>query len=289
VNEETKFILTALVPPLIFLVFVEFVPIFYSLFFSFTDRVIFETTYKFVGLENYLRYLASSDFINNLINSFAYGLGAAILQTFWGLFLALSLYKHQSVWATALCVILFIPYVIPYVAVALLWTFLLDQTAGPINKWVTFLGISDKPIPFLSSPQLAMPTVILVTSWMLAPFAMLLLYAALRTVPRDQLEAAMIDGAGALETFRHVTWPWIARMFYITLFLRFLFNFGKFDLIWLLTQGGPLKATETFPIRVWLMAYSEYNYGGASAVAVVSLLALMIPLALFVYATREKE
>ncbi len=288
-SEERRFILTALIPPLVFLVIVEFLPIFYSLFFSFTDRVIFEEAYKFIGLKNYVIYLDSIDFINNLVNSFAYGIGAAILQTVWGLLLALILYKYESAWATIACVILFIPYVIPYVAVALLWTFLLDQTAGPINSWIRFLGLSSKPVPFLSNPQLAMPSVILVTSWMLAPFAMLLLYAALRTVPREQLEAAAIDGAGTFATFRHVTWPWIARMFYITLFLRFLFNFGKFDLIWLLTQGGPLKATETFPIKIWLTAYAEYRYGEASAIAITSLLVLLIPLFLFVYATRSKE
>lgn len=134
-----------------------------------------------------------------------------------------------------------------------------------------------------------MPSVILVTSWMLTPFAMLILYAALRTVPKEQLEAAAIDGAGSLATFRYVIWPWIARMFCITFFLRFLFNFGKFDLIWLLTQGGPLKATETFPIKVWLTAYSEYRYGEASAIAITSILVLLIPLILFLYVTRRKE
>jgi multiple sugar transport system permease protein len=77
-------------------------------------------------------------------------------------------------------------------------------------------------------------------------------------------------------------------MFYITLFLRFLFNFGKFDLIWLLTQGGPLKSTETFPINVWLTAFAEYRYGEAATIAIVSLLILMIPLLLFVYVTRER-
>lgn len=287
-KEEQRFILIALFPPLFFLTLIEFIPISYVIFYSFTDRIIFEEKFNFVSLENYISFLSSGNFINITFNSLTYGLVAAILQTILGLLLALILYRMSGPLSTIIKVILFIPYSIPYISVALLWQFLLDQSYGPINNWLIYLGLVKKPIPFLTSTNLAMLSVIGVTVWMLTSFSMLILYAALKAVPKEQFEAAQIDGAEGLQMFRYVTWPWISRMFYITLFLRFLFNFGKFDLIWLLTQGGPLRSTETFPINVWLTAFSEYRYGEAAAIAIVSLLILMIPLLLFIYVTREK-
>mgnify|MGYP001056869210 FL=1 len=287
-REEKKFVISLLIPSLFFLSFVEFAPLGYAAFYSLTDRLIFSTEFNLIGFENYVKFLGSERFVRIVLNAFEYGLTSAILQTLIGLGFALLLYNTSGKLATSMKCVLFLPYAIPYISVSLLWKFLLDPVYGPLNKWIVYLGLSKSPILFFSYPNTAMPVCIFITTWMFFPFAMIIFYAALKTVPRDLVEAAKIDGATSTQVFKYVTWPWIKRIFYITLFLRLLFNFGKFDLIWLLTQGGPIGATEIFPIVTWLTAFSEYRYGEACAIAIIALWVLIIPLLLFIYVTRKE-
>lgn len=281
-RDDKLFVGSLLIPSIFLLSLVEFIPIFYALTFSFTESSIFKPSLDvLVGLKNYVTIISSNVFWKDVANTLFYGSITAIIQTLIGLGLALLLTAKRGWLSTFIKALIFLPYALPYVSVALVWRFLLDPQYGTINKFLFLLGLVNSPVDFFGTPNYAMWSCILVTVWQFYPFALIILLAAIDTVPKDLVEAAQIDGAGKIQVFRNVTWPHISRIFFITLFLRFLFNSGKFDHIWLLTGGGPLGATETLPIITWITAFRQYNYGLATAIAILNVLILIPFLIIF--------
>jgi len=282
------FITSLLIPTLFFLSFIEFIPIIYALLYSFTSSSTFNPTINFIGLNNYVSIIYSTFFWQDVINTLEYGSVTAIIQTLLGLGLAILFKDKRGGLYTIAKALIFIPYALPYVSVSLVWKFLLDPQYGAVNKIMLALRLINDPIDFFGNPANAMWSVMFVTIWQFFPFAMIILYAALESVPKDRIEAAQVDGAGSIQVFRHVTWPYIRKIFFITLFLRFLFNFGKFDHVWLLTGGGPLRVTETLPVAAWIISFQQYNYGVATSVAILNLL-LLIPFLLIFLLSVYKE
>jgi len=283
---KTEPLIYVLIPSFLFLFFVEFIPLIYVTVFSFTSKNIFIEKFTFVGIYNFAKILNSNEFIRDLVNTLTYGFVTAILQCLLGFSLALLFWKKKTIFHSLAKALIFVPYALPYVPVALLWTFLLDPVYGPVNKILKLLGIISTPVTWLGSTTTAMWVVILVTVWQFTPFTFLLLSAALEVVPSEHIEAADVDGASFSQKLFNIILPEIKHLFLITFFIRFFFNFGKFDLIWLLTKGGPLGSTETFPIIAWVTAFQSYLYGEGCAWAVTALLILIpffLVFLLFVY------
>lgn len=261
---------------LLFLTLVEFLPLGYILLISFTPSSIFNPfSFKNAGLKNYIEVINSTKFLNVTTNSFIYGFITAGIQTLIGLILALLLHGKRGRLYSLIKALLFTPYAIPYITTALVWQFMLDPVYGTINKLLRILAITSKGIPFLGRVDLAMLGVMAATIWQFTPFSFLLLLAAIESIPRQLIEASQIDGAGSLACTRYVILPYIKELVIITFFIRSLFNYGKFDIIWLMTHGGPLGATETFPITIWVTGYQEYALGLSAGWGVISLLLLM--------------
>lgn len=288
-KRDKIFIASLLFPTLFFLSFVEFIPIIYALLYSFTQSSIFNPTLNFIGLNNYINIIHSTFFWHDVINTLEYGSVTAIVQTFLGLGLAFLFKDKKGSLSTIAKALIFIPYALPYVSVSLVWKFLLDPQYGFVNKIMLALRLISEPIDFFGNPNNAMWSVMLVTIWQFYPFAMIILYAALETVPKDRIEAAQVDGAGSVQVFKYVTWPYIRKIFFITLFLRFLFNTGKFDHVWLLTGGGPLGVTETLPVVAWITSFQQYNYGAATSIAILNLLLLIPFLLLFLFSVYKER
>lgn len=286
---DKVFIASLLLPILFFLSFIEFIPIIYALLYSFTQSSIFNPALNFIGLNNYINIINSSYFWQDVINTLKYGSITAIVQTLLGLGLAFLFKDKKGIFATIAKALIFIPYALPYVSVSLVWKFLLDPQYGFVNKIMLALRLISEPIDFFGNPSNAMWSVIFVTIWQFYPFAMIILYAALETVPKDRVEAAQVDGATSIQIFKYVTWPYIRKIFFITLFLRFLFNTGKFDHVWLLTGGGPLRSTETLPVAAWITSFQQYNYGAATSIAILNLLLLVPFLLIFLFSVYKER
>jgi multiple sugar transport system permease protein len=164
---------------------------------------------------------------------------------------------------------------VPDVVTALLWKWFYSDQWGFSNFALTKLGLIDTPILWLSNPAMAMPSVIIVQIWKLYPIMTVVLLAALQSVPREMIEAAKIDGANAFQRFRYVTWSYIRPTSMIIVLLGCIWTFQSFDIIYLLTGGGPADATQTLPVLVYVKAFWASQIGYASAIGVLILLFLL--------------
>jgi multiple sugar transport system permease protein len=159
---------------------------------------------------------------------------------------------------------------LPGVVVGNLWRLLLAHD-GPVNAVLEELHVVPGPVPWLVNGDLALVTLSLVSAWMVLPFSTLVLRAAMRDVPRDQLEAAALDGAGAASRFRNVVLPHIRPTVSVLAVLLMVNGFRTFDLTYVMTSGGPGTATATLPFLAYRQAFEGFQYGLGAATAVLSL------------------
>lgn len=166
-----------------------------------------------------------------------------------------------------------VPYIIPSVVVALTWQWMLQSQVGIANALLRGLGL---PPGEWFSTNLAMVTIIFISIWTWMPFVALVFLAALQTVPDELYESAMIDGANWWQRFINITIPVLKPVVAIIILLRGIWMFNKFDQIWLLTQGGPLQATETLPIITYLKTFRLNQVGEGTAVATLSMVIALV-------------
>ena len=254
-------------------------PIVYNLALSFFQWTIRDPAHPFVGFENYTNVLTDKDFIDILLNTLIWTVVGVLLQMLIGIGLALfvdSLARGKKY----MRVILLIPWIIPGVVTALMWKWMLQSDVGLINYTLMALGITESNTLFLSDPKIALFSLILVNTWKAVPFWFLMITAGLQTKPEDQIEAARLDGANSLQVFANITLPHLSPVIASTGVLTVIWTLNYFDLIWVMTKGGPMNATTTLPIYIYRLAFEFNDFGASAAMAVVSLLimaAITIP------------
>jgi multiple sugar transport system permease protein len=228
----------------------------------------------FLGGENYQQLLASRDFWLGMWNTVVYTVGTVLGSALIGLGTAVFLNeKFRGRWLARTLTIL--PWAVPYVAAVLMWTWIMDAEYGVLNYLLLKTGLLDAKIPWLASPAYAMAAVLIVTIWKQFPFATVMLLAGLQAIPDALYEAAQIDGAGRWRRFVHITLPGLRSVTAVVLILLTIWAFRRFAVIYVMTGGGPARATETLPIQTYLEAFSNYNMGSAAALGTVSLLISM--------------
>lgn len=222
-----------------------------------------------VGLGNYRDLVADSAFWASALSSLYWTAGNLAIQLTVPLFLALLLNEQfggmNIVRATFL-----LPWVVPTVAFAVCMRWMLLPRIGIVGEALSRTIFLGNQVDLLGSRGWAMPTLILLNSWKFLPFGTLMILAALQTIPREIYEAAMVDGASAGARFRHITFPLLGSMIWFVGFLAFSWNFNTFDLIWLMTQGGPGNATQTLPVLIYRTAFKTMRLGEASTISVVA-------------------
>ena len=169
-----------------------------------------------------------------------------------------------------------VPWAVPYVVAALTWIWIFDIQFGVLNSVLLRIGVIEKAIPWLLSPHWAKFSVILSTIWKQFPFAAIMLLAGLQSIPRSLYEAAGVDGAGPLDRFRFVTIPGLHNVSLLVILLSGIQVFKLFTVIYLLTGGGPGRATETLVVQTYLEAFSTFDMGRASTIGVVTLVLTLI-------------
>ncbi len=185
--------------------------------------------------------------------------------------------------------IAFAPYLIPTVVAVLVWRYMFHDVVGILNYLLVAVGAIDQPLNWLDSPSMAMFSVIVVGVWKFLPFSVLALLAVLQSIPQEQYEAARIDGAGDLQQFTRITLPYVMPVFLLTALLRTIWTFHKFDIIYLMTGGGPMDATTTLPVLVYEQAFVDYEMGRAAAMAIVTAVILGVLLAAYFTLIRRAE
>lgn len=265
-----------LVPGMLVLAATLTYPIVSNLWTSFTDKHLIYPGADWVGLENYRITFADPSFYRALRNSAVWTASSIVLQVVLGLSAALLLnarVRGQTFFRLAMIV----PYAFPTVTIALIWRWMLNSVYGVFNFMLMGIGIIDKPIAWLSSMQYSMAVVVLVNVWFGYPLFALGLLAGLQAIPAEHYEVARIEGASPLQTLRHVVLPGIKTILGILIVLRTIWVFNSFDLIYLLTGGGPRGATETLPIYAYRIGW---DYGFISQTTAIAVL-LFILLAVF--------
>jgi multiple sugar transport system permease protein len=246
----------------------------------------------FVGMAHYTRALTDDPvFWWSLAATFIWTAGAVLGGYLVALGLALLLDRQLRA-RNFFRALFLLPWVVPDVATALLWRWLYGDEFGVFNFLLRQSGISELPIQFLADPNLAMVSVIAVQIWKLYPVMFIVLLAALQTVPRELHEAAIIDGANARQRFWFITVPFIRATSVVITMLASIWTFQSFDLVYLLTGGGPADATRILPTLIYQKAFWGQEMGYASALGMLMLVALLaISLAyLFIYRSqRERE
>lgn len=230
---------------------------------------------SFVGWDNF-RLLASDLRLPNVLyNTLRWVLYSLFFQCALGLGLALLL-RHTRAKGRWLHTFLFLPWAIPSVLTGLIWKMLLSPQTSPLPHGLAQLGILPGAMDILASPDLALYGPVLANVWFGVPFFAITLLAALHMIPNDVYEAAQMDGASGWQCFVRITLPLIMPTLLVTLLLRsvWIVNFG--DLIWVMTQGGPAGATQIMPTYLFSIAFTDFNEGYASALAVAQLLVLLL-------------
>lgn len=260
-------------------------PVAETLWLSLHEVILFRPRVRpFVGLANYAALVVDPVFWDSLAHSLIWVIAGVGLQFLIGLGAALLLNRNFA-WRGIARALVIVPWALPSVIIGLVWTWMLDFNLGLINQLGLRLHLIDAPIAWMARPGTAMVAVIMAVVWQGFPFFCVTLLAGLQAIPREQYEAAAIDGAGRIASFTNVTLPGLAPVIATALLLRMIWVANSLDLILVMTGGGPGTATQTLPLYAFLRAWSGANYGYGSALAVV--LTLMLLGVVIVYAARS--
>lgn len=241
---------------------------------------------EWVGLANYAQLLARGEFWSSLWTNIVWTVGTLTLQIVFGVGMALVLHQNMVFRSLARSLILF-PYFVSTVVAVLVWRWLFNDLYGILNHFVMMSGLSDMPIDWLGSMPNALLSVILVGAWKYFPFVVIATLARLQTIPDHLYEAARIDGAGPVARFFDVTLPQLRDVLVVIVMLRAIWDFKEFDLIFLLTGGGPVTSTQTLPLLVYKEAFALNQMGMASAYAVMMMAVMLVFMILYIRQTRE--
>jgi multiple sugar transport system permease protein len=233
------------------------------------DQLLIPVPPRFVGIANYARIFSDPLFWSSVDVTFWFIAGVVFLQLPAALGLAL-LFDSLPRWAGVAVTILLVPTIIAPSVVGFQWAQIYNYQFGPLNYLLGLFGFGH-PV-WTASPTLALPSLIAIDFWEWTPFMVLLLFAGLRSLPTDILEAARIDGSSYPQIFRRVMLPLLRPVIGIALVLRVLMSFKTFDIIYILTAGGPGAATENLAYYTYIQGFRYFNLGYASALAIVQLI-----------------
>jgi multiple sugar transport system permease protein len=272
--------------PLAFLAALVGYPFFYGILLSLQDRPVGHVG-TFVGLKNFLTDLHDAIFWQVAINTFVYTGVATLLKMVGGLGLALAMNQHFRM-KNLVRALLLLPFIVPTVLSTLAWLWMLDPAFSVVNRLLVALGWPKPGPSWLGNPVLAMVSIIVINTWRGLPFYGITLLAGLQTVPPELYEAAAIDGAGGWQRFGFITLPLLRPIILIVTLFSVIFTFADFQLVYVLTHGGPQNATHLFATYAFDIAMSagQLGLGASVALAMLPTLALLI-VVLTIYMRRD--
>ena len=265
-------------PPTLFLLALVGYPFAYGIWLSLQDRPVARAG-QFVGLANVVADFHDPVFWQVTVNTFVYTFFATILKMVGGLALALTM-NQDFRFKNTIRALMLLPFIVPTVLSTIAWMWMLDPAFSVVNWLLKYTGLADPGPSWLGNPALAMTSLIIVNVWRGLPFYAITLLAGLQTISPDLYEAATIDGAGTWARFRYVTLPLLKPVIFIVTMFSVIFTFADFQLVYVLTRGGPANATHLFATYAFDIAMGGGQLGMGASVA----LAMLPPLALIIIA-----
>lgn len=284
---ETRFAIVLILPAMALFAVIILYPLLNSMWMGLLERSLVRPGQTFVGADNLIRVL-NRDFLPILWNTLVFTVGATVAPFIVGYGAALTLNAGVR-GQTVLRGLFLLPWVLPGVVVSFLWLWIFNANYGVLNGALRVAGVLDANIAWLSTSSGAMIGIIVAKTWHSFPWIMVMLLAGLQTVPRELHEAAAVDGASALRRFWHITVPQMRGIIFVVLLLETIWNFQHFELIYVLTRGGPAGATTTFAIAVYETAFHGFNLGRAGALGILWMAILAGFIAIFVRVGGAKD
>jgi multiple sugar transport system permease protein len=262
-----------LLPGLVFLFAIDLIPLAYSAWISLYNWwLIRPRDIRYVGLANYTRFADDPEFTRAVVVTTLFTAGAVLVEFLAGLGLAL-LFAQPFRFLRPIRVFLLLPlFVVPVVG-ATMWRVIFHPELGVLNYYLGAVGLG--PLPWLSDPRLALVSITLVDAWRTIPFMFLVMYAGIEVLPSELFEAAAVDGASAWQSFRHITVPLLTYIMLLAVLIRGMDAFREFDIIFVLTGGGPGTATQTMQMLNY-RAFGLGHMGEANAIGIVTLIIVAV-------------
>jgi raffinose/stachyose/melibiose transport system permease protein len=265
------FVVGALILYLLFYV----APTIMGFFYAFTDWNSYSTEVNYVGLKNFgLIFSSSQGYLHYISNTIIFTVTTIIIKTVIALGLAVLLTQGLKRLAPLYRMVIYLPAVLPMLAVSLIFKSILNPATGLLNTFLRGIGLEFLAQKWLVDPLLALPSVIGVDTWKGVGYIMVILIAGIETIPTEYFEAAAIDGATSWKTFRYITLPMLTPVLAVTTVLNLLYGLKVFDIIFVLTNGGPGRATDT----VYTVIFDEFSkgrWGVATALSSLLFLAMI--------------
>ncbi|EXU76612.1 MULTISPECIES: carbohydrate ABC transporter permease [Erwinia] len=257
-------------------------PLLRTIWLSFTDAALINNggSINYTGLENYLFALTDPDFLSSLLRTLYFTVLSVALEGVIGVLVALLL-NQKFYGRSVLRVLVILPWALPTIVNAMMWRLNFNPDYGSINALLTQLGIIDGYRSWLGSPDSALNAVMLADVWKNYPLVTLLVLAALQSIPDDLFEAARLDGASAFRRFRAITFPAIVGPLSVALILRTIDAFKVFDIIYVMTRGGPVDSTKTLSFYVYQESFSYLRAGSGAAYAILMTLMCSVLIAIY--------
>lgn len=282
---DGMFAFVLVLPGLALLVAVVAYPLLTALVTAFFKQSLVVPGREFVGFQNIIDVL-QGDFLKLLGQTMVFTLGTTIAPFIIGFALALAL-NTRIRGAKMLRGLMLIPWLVPGVVVSFLWMWIFNANYGVANAVLGLFGVDAQA--WLAQPQTAMFAVIVAKTWQSFPWIMVMLLAGLQTVPQELHEAAEMDGAGTIRRFFSITVPQLKGIIGLVLLLEFIWNFQHFDIIYVLTGGGPAGSTQTFATAVYETAFRGFDLGHAGALGLLWLILLMALVVVYVRFSEKGE
>jgi multiple sugar transport system permease protein len=263
------FLVVALAPAGLLIGLLAVAPVVYTAALSLLERHTLQGGASFAAFGNYADLVANASFQKAFWNGLVYTFASTLLSGIMGMAAALLLNGRFRGRAALRALVIF-PYIVPTIIVVFIWKFIFSGR-GVANDLMRAFGATGSPVPWLADESMAMVVVVVVSAWAWFPFVAITLLAAMQSLPSSIYEAAALEGAGPVARFRHLTLPLLAPALLVILLIRAIWAFRNFEIIWLMTGGGPAGATEVLPVLAYREAFGTFRLGHAAAVAMTML------------------
>jgi len=287
-RNRNKWIILFSVLPLTIYIIIVIVPLLSSFFYSFTDWNGFRQDYNWVAFDNFAKIFRDKLFIGAIKNTVIWMAAAIVLPVGGGLFLALLL--HEGIWGANLYKSLFyLPICLSLAVIGQVWIWIYQPNWGLINTVLRLVELDHLTMAWLANPKTALAAVIIAWSWQQIGLAMVIFLAGLTSIPSELTEAAEIDGASYFKSLIHVVIPLLSPATVVIIALSIINSLKSFDIVYMMTQGGPFHTTDTLAMFMYNESFKKYYMGYGSAIAVVLFLIAMIIIAFYFRQVRKLE
>lgn len=244
---------------------------------------------SFIGLSNYLADFRDPTFQVAALHTFLFTVLSIIPQFLLGLALALFFFRHFPL-SRVLRSLFLLPWLLPLIVSGTIWKWLFNETNGLIDQFLSTLHIVPAHFSWLTTPNWALAALIVTNIWLGIPFNMVILYSGLQGIPQEFYEAAAIDGSNAWQRFRYVTLPMLEPVIGIVLMLGFIYTLKVFDIIYVITQGGPANTTQTLATWSYALSFGQQSFGqGAAQANMILVVSLLIALVYLWWSRRNTQ